>query len=135
MRSVFKMKPDKRAVRAVIFGVLSGSLLAILLMLAAAFLLSLGKTYPVQSLGYMSLAFLGAGGFFGGLVSSLINGRRGIAVGAVTGLIIFIIATVSGAENFADGFTLFTVYKLAAAVLPAMLGGIVGVNRSGKMKL
>ena len=79
-------------------------------------------------LSAMSTGALAVGAYFGGYVGGRRRKRNGLAMGALTGLLIFVVILVLGGifvkttENFSP------LAKLFLSVIAAAVGGAVGVN-------
>ena len=126
---------DKKLVKSLLFGVLGGITGISIFTLIFSLIFSIAGMYPADAVKYISLVFLGIGGLAGGYISARINKASGLAVGMLTGFIIFIVILIAGLSNSLGTITLFTLYKLIVLLVFSGLGGILGVNKQTKIKL
>ena len=67
--------------------------------------------------------------FLAGFLASRILKARGIIVGALSALLLFIIVLLAGTIISSDSINLDTLMRFAAMLLSGSFGGILGVNR------
>ena len=134
--NTFKLKLfDKKLLKSLITGMLCGIAVITILTLLFAFILVISGTYPTDIINYISLVFLAVGGLSGGYIAARLNKAAGLAVGALTGLIIFLIILIVGLAQSTGTITLFTLYKFLLLVIFSALGGVLGVNKQNKIKI
>ncbi|MFT9055294.1 MAG: TIGR04086 family membrane protein [Ethanoligenens sp.] len=128
MKNVAQAQTGLRdAVLSVLIGMLGGVLFSILLLVVFSILMVL-RDMPagvVQPFAFIAIA---GGGFGGGLFAGRLFGRKGLMLGAATGLFYLLLLFISGAflgQAALDGMMLA---KLPVSVLAGIIGGIVGVN-------
>ena len=126
---------DKKLLKSLIIGVLCGIATVTILIMLLSFVLLISGKYPTDIISYISLAFLLIGGLVGGYFAARLNKSSGLAVGALTGFIIFLIILIVGLSQSSGTITLFTLYKLLVLVIFSALGGILGVNKQNKIKI
>lgn len=126
---------NKKSIKAVITGALSGIVAIILLFFIVGFAVTKMNSYPEGIINYVLLTILGIGGFLSGYITGRIYKSSGLLYGAVTGVVIFIFIFIAGLGSIANGVTLFTLYKLAVLVITSALGGILGVNKKEKIHI
>lgn len=126
--------PILEAVRAIVIGSVTGALLsAILLGLAALGFVS-AANIPQNVISPMMLALSVLGAFTAGFVTAKVSHKRGLAYGAVSGLLLFILYLVAGlvASNEPVSFT--AGMRLIVMILSGAIGGLLGVNKKSKVK-
>ena len=125
----------KGFIKSVLFGTLISAAAITALLLIASVILFKSGIFPKDYLLYIILCVLAVSGFFGGFISGRFNKSAGLLTGAVTGGVVFLVVLIAGLINSPSTITLATLYKLTAIVFPSMLGGVVGVNKAGKIKI
>ena len=73
--------------------------------------------------------------FIGGLVAGSINRKNGMKIGALTGAFLAGMFLLAGVICNGIEFTYFTPIKFLTGVLPAAIGGVIGVNKVAKRKI
>lgn len=126
---------DKKLLKSIIIGVLCSFALITILTLICSLVITITGKYPNGVIEYISLAFIGIGGLLGGYISARLNKSAGLAVGALTGLIVFIIILIVGLSQSVGTITILTIYKLLVTVVFSALGGVLGVNKKNKIKI
>ena len=76
----------------------------------------------------LSLISANLGVVVGGFVAGKLNKSKGYLVGAINGIIIFIILTVVSFFFSKESMTAISLIKLITFVLSSIIGGILGVN-------
>ena len=113
--------------RAIIFGVLIGTL--VMIGLSALFAFAIVKfNVPATAISIVVTMSAAIGSFMGGLIAAKIVGKKGLFVGVGLGVIFFVVLFfasffVTDGSSFAENLT-----KYIAVVVAAMIGGIFGVN-------
>ena len=110
-----------------------GSTLLLTCIISGVFLI-LSST-PREALPYIMLAAEGLSVFIGGCVAAAINGSRGLIVGMLCGLTVFLILLITGLLAGADDIGMMTFIRLGTLMLCGILGGIKGVNRKEKLHI
>ena len=126
---------NKKSIKAIIFGVVTGIISIIILFLLIGFAVTKLDSYPASIIDYVILGILVIGGLFAGYVTGRIYKSSGILYGAVTGIVLFLIILLAGISSIASGMTFYTLYKLAILVISSALGGILGVNKTDKIHI
>lgn len=85
--------------------------------------------------GYIMLIPLLISGYFGGFIGARINKSKGMIVGALCGSIVFILMLIIGFCTNNAEITYMLIIKAIALILPAVIGGIKGVNKKEKFKV
>ncbi len=82
-----------------------------------------GMTQP------LAISAAAVGSLTAGLTAAMLAGRRGLLLGAVTGLVLFLLVLLAGIARYTavDGAT--SLLKLAVLTGAGAVGGVLGVNR------
>ncbi len=80
----------------------------------------------------LSLISANIGIFFGGFIAGKINKSKGYMIGALNGLICFIILTIISFVFNKNSMTTISLIKFITFVLSSLIGGILGVNFNKK---
>ena len=73
-------------------------------------------------------AILALGGFLAGFVAARIRRQNGMAIGALSGVLLYLLYLGLSLLTFGLAFGPMAITKLAICVIPACLGGVWGVN-------
>lgn len=115
-------------IRPVLVGGAIGVLCCTLLLLLMALIV---QTVDVPRGAAMPLAIAAAavGAFAAGLTAALISRRKGLVLGAASGLVLFLAILMAGFARYTavDGGT--AMLKLLVLMAAGGLGGVLGVNR------
>lgn len=125
---------NKKLFKGIFFGILTGSLIITILMMLSSIIILQTGSLPGDILSYVVLVFIGIGSLFGGYIAGRIYKKNGLIIGAVTGVISFLILFLSGISNISEGVGIMTMLKLVVTIIPSMLGAILGVNKKEKVK-
>ena len=71
---------------------------------------------------------LALGGFLAGFVAARIRRQNGMAIGALSGVLLYLLYLGLSLLTFGLAFGPMAITKLAICVIPACLGGVWGVN-------
>ncbi|MBQ5840407.1 MAG: TIGR04086 family membrane protein [Clostridia bacterium] len=117
-----------RLIRPLLIGVAVGILVCTLLLLLMAAVIQrvdvpLGAALP------LAVGAAAVGAFAGGLTAALISRQRGLLLGAVSGLVLFLLVLLAGLARYAavDGST--ALLKAVVLMVAGAVGGVLGVNR------
>ncbi len=125
---------NKKLFKGIFFGILTGSLIITILMMLSSIIILQTGSLPGDILSYVVLVFIGIGSLLGGYIAGRIYKKNGLIIGAVTGVISFLILFLSGISNISEGVGIMTMLKLVVTIIPSMLGAILGVNKKEKVK-
>lgn len=128
-----KIKKDSIFIKSVAIGLLAGIASTLLLTVIFAFVISSGSV-SLKVSGFIATVILVISGFLSGFVSAKIRGEKGIVTGAITGLIFYLIIVALSLIILHSAITSSLIIKLAIMTFSAALGGLLGVNGSGKYK-
>lgn len=125
---------NKKAVKGVFFGALSGIIISILLtILSSLLIIAIGKLSD-GAVNYVSLIVLALGSLAGGYISARIRKGQGILMGLTTGLVMFIIVFAVGLYSFTGDFSVYILIKAIVIILFSIIGAVIGVNRKEKQR-
>ena len=77
----------------------------------------------------LAVAAAAIGAFAAGLAAALTAGRHGLAVGAASGVLLFLVILVAGFIRYAGVDGGYALLKAAVLMVMGGLGGVLGVNR------
>lgn len=115
--------------RAVIFGGLFGGVMLILMLFLSSFFVLKMKSLSQTAVFAAAIISSCISAFLAGFLASRILKARGIIVGALSALLLFIIVLLAGTIISSDSINLDTLMRFAAMLLSGSFGGILGVNR------
>lgn len=124
----------KSMTRAVIFGGLFGSIILILMLFLSAFFVMKMKSLSQGAVFGAAIASSCVSSFFAGFIASRILKARGMAVGALAAMFLFIVILITGTIFANDSINLDTLMRFAAMLLAGAFGGILGVNKKKKYR-
>lgn len=126
--------PILEAIRAIVIGSVAGALLsAILLGLSALGFVSAGN-FSQNVISPMMLALSVLGALTAGFVTAKVSHKRGLAYGAVSGLLLFILYLVAGLIASKEPVSVTAVMRMIVMILSGAIGGLLGVNKKSKVK-
>ena len=117
----------KRIIRSVLIGTLIGGVLCIAFLALMAVIMT-GVDIPKPVITPLALACGCLGAFSGGLSGALVAGRHGWLVGALCGLVLFLLILIAGISSFEELNGALSALKLALLLVGGTLGGMLGVN-------
>ena len=121
-------------VKPVIAGLILGAVVTFLMLMLLAVLLTV-KDFPASAAVAFSSIAAGIGAFFSGFLAARIVGRKGLMIGGLTGILLYLIVTLISLAVSAADFTLLSLVKLAIILLAAVIGGVCGVNTRKRRKI
>lgn len=124
----------KAMARAVIFGGLFGGIVLIIMLLLSAFLVLKMRTISQGAVFGASIISSCVSAFFAGFIGSRILKERGMAVGALSALLLFVIILITGTLFAGDNLSLNTLMRFAAMILAGAFGGVLGVNKKKRRR-
>lgn len=110
---------------------LVGTAIGVIVCVAALLLMAaLVRTVDVPRAAVLPLAIAAAaaGAFAGGLAAAAAAGQRGLAVGALCGLVLYLLILLAGFIHYSGVSGGTAVLKLAVLIVAGGLGGVLGVN-------
>ena len=124
-----------KSVKAIILGVLLSFGVIFLVTIVLALFLNVAGSLFEEIAGYLLLLPLSIGGYIGGYTSARIKGSNGMITGLICSLAVFIILLILGLSIFNTNITYMILLKGIALILPALIGGVKGVNKKEKFKI
>jgi putative membrane protein (TIGR04086 family) len=125
---------NKKAVKGVFFGALSGIIITILLtILSSLLIIAIGKLSD-GAVNYISLIILALGSLAGGYISTRIRKSQGILMGFATGLVMFIIVFAVGLYSFTGNFSVYILIKTMVIIVFSIIGAVIGISRKEKQR-
>ncbi len=125
----------RKYLKALLLGIIAGALITAVLLAVCAVILSKAGFLPTDYLWIAIALILFSGSFCGGYVSARIYRAKGLLLGIIAGLTLFLILTLSGAASSAGKISVFSLYKALALTAGGAVGGIIGVNKSDRIKI
>lgn len=117
-----------RRIRPLLFGVAVGIVVCtLLLMLMAAVIQRVDV--PAGAALPLAVGAAAAGAFLAGLTAALVAGQRGLLMGAVSGLLLYLPMLVAGLARYSSVDGAASLLKLAVLAVAGAVGGVLGVNR------
>lgn len=128
-----KQEPGERGkfILPLIFGTVGGFVVCILALCLIAVIYT-SRDFQQSAAVPLSCIAYGIGALFGGFLTAKKLGTRGLASGALTGLIFFVALYIIGAVMHMLGNGGLAFIKLFLSLLCGAVGGIIGVNNSHK---
>ena len=105
-----------------------GTVCVAAIIFAMSLVLAIGNI-PAALIMPLATAALAIRAFSAGIASAKINKSKGMACGAVAGILLFLLVWASGGIIGNGDFSTVTAIKAGIVILAGVLGGIVGVNR------
>ena len=123
----------KRFIRPVTYGILFGAGACFLLLLIMSAVMGL-RDIPQSAVSLIATLIFVLGGFVAGYVSAAFAREKGMLLGLCCGACLFVILSLASLAVDGGGFGMVALTKLAAVLLAAALGGIIGGNRRKKFR-
>ena len=92
------------------------------------------RDIPQSAVSLIATLIFVLGGFVAGYVSAAFAREKGMLLGLCCGACLFVILSLASLAVDGGGFGMVALTKLAAVLLAAALGGIIGVNRRKKFR-
>ncbi|MBO5913089.1 MAG: TIGR04086 family membrane protein [Clostridia bacterium] len=124
MKNVFKNEQDNVILKSSFFGAIIGLLILILLLIVEALVL-VGNGVKAQLCEILALLSLGIAQFWGGFFAAKKSKSKTVQVGALTGLIIYIVIAVFSVVLAEGSISSGTFIKLPVFVAMSTVGAIV----------
>lgn len=119
----------KTMTRAVILGGLFGGVVLILMLFLSAFFVLKMKSLSQTAVFAAAIISSCVSAFLSGFIASRILKSRGMVVGALSAMLLFIIVLLTGTIFSSDSINLDTLMRFVAMLLSGSFGGVLGVNR------
>lgn len=118
--------------KPILFGISSGSVFCILLLLLFAIAATI-TDIPNALVVPLAIVAVSIASFFGAFIAAKLTKRNGWLIGLLNSVALFVLSIISGWRFFETADTDFIMIKLLIMTASGMLGGIVSVN-SGKRR-
>jgi putative membrane protein (TIGR04086 family) len=109
-----------------------GAFIISVLFLAAFSILMTAKDMPSTAVMPFACISISAGAMGGGVVSSRLYRSRGLMIGAVTGLLFYIILYIVGIIMRQADLNAMFLLKIFLSIIFGAIGGIIGINMKTK---
>ncbi len=116
-----------KLIRPVLWGVCVGALTCLLLLLIMAAVMA-AQNVPQTAVTPMAVAAAAAAAFLGGLTSARIAKERGLLVGVLCGLLMYVVVALAGFALLREIRGTYALLKLFVLVGCGAIGGLIGVN-------
>lgn len=126
--------PIQMLVKPVVAGALIGLSVMLILFVLIALLMSFGLL-PLSSAAAAAGLSAAAGAFFAGWKAAKKLGKNGLIVGAICGLVLFLVFSLISMAAFRSTPSTSTLIRLVIFLCGAAIGGIIGVGSSNKRKI
>jgi len=118
-------------IKPVIFGIIGGLIISILLLGIISFVFTM-QDIPQSAVILFAFFSVCGGAFMGGFFASHKYKNKGLMIGALTGLLFFLILYITGVVMNQINVGSLAVLKLVLSVVFGAIGGVVGVNTLSK---
>lgn len=123
----------RKTIKAVLVGACVGLAAAAVLLLLTAVVIVKSGHVPYAAIVPAAIAVVCAGAFLGGYTAARIRKSKGLLLGAVGGVVLFLIFWAAGAA--AGGISgVSTLLRLLLMTAAGAFGGVLGVNRRKKRR-
>ena len=124
-----------RIAKAVLIGVLSSFVLAVLLTCLFSVMLHMMSGIPYDVIDYVMVAIEGFSVLIGAYIACVIVKSKGLIIGALCGAISLLIVFAVGMSMSKNNIGLLTIIRSIVMLLCGVIGGIMGVNRKEKVRI
>nr|WP_316613694.1 TIGR04086 family membrane protein [uncultured Ruminococcus sp.] len=124
-----------RIAKAVLIGVLSSVVLAVLLTCLFSVMLHMMSGIPYDVIDYVMVAIEGFSVLIGAYIACVIVKSKGLIIGALCGAISLLIVFAVGMSMSKNNIGLLTIIRSIVMLLCGVIGGIMGVNRKEKVRI
>lgn len=124
-----------RIAKAVLIGVLSSVVLAVLLTCLFSVMLHMMSGIPYDVIDYVMVAIEGFSVLIGAYIACVIVKSKGLIIGALCGAISLLILFAVGMSMSKNNIGLLTIIRSIVMLLCGVIGGIMGVNRKEKVRI
>lgn len=129
------MNDQKRMWKAVLIGTITSVILTVLLTCVFAFVVKLMPVVPYGIIDYVLIGLEGLSVLIGAYIASSITKSKGLMIGAICAITMFVILTISGMSIPNNDIGVLTVIRVTALLVCGVIGGIAGVNRKEKVHI
>lgn len=122
-------KSSSFMLKSMLFGLLSGLLVCTVFLILFSFVFVKIGAMPYNIVQLLAMLSSALGSFTAGYTTLKIQREKGLYLGALSGLMLFCVFTLTGFIVSREGFTYLTIVKLILLVFTGALGGIISANR------
>lgn len=130
-KQVFLINPTAKHI---LIGVLSGAAVSLLSMVLCAVVLTMKDFSPSIATPLANVA-LAVGAFVSGIVCTLMHKSKGLILGSISGLVLFMVVTIIALFVNSGDITFNTLLRFVFMLILSAAGGVIGVNKSAKHKM
>lgn len=123
----------RKIVKVILFGTIIGVILTLLFTALSTVIMVKMQSIIAPAVMPLAIVSVCLGTFGGGYITARLNQSMGMAVGALCGIMVFVIFLGLGAI-FGSELGLMSLIRLIPAVIAGAIGGILGVNRRKRRK-
>lgn len=125
-------KPIMQAIRAVVFGTVGGAAICAVLLGVFSLAFVSSENIPQAFLSPFIIGVSVLSSFFSGFVAAKISRKRGLAYGAISAFLLFLLFLICGLTAASEAISPSSVTKMISMVIAGSLGGLLAVNKSRK---
>lgn len=122
------------ALRSIILGTVVGAVLCAALLGAFALAFVSAGHIPQNLISPMMLGLSVLSSFASGFVTAKISHKRGLAYGALSGLLLFALFLISGLIASHEPVSLTAGIRMLVMVISGAIGGLLAVSKNSKVK-
>ncbi len=123
-----------RCMKYLFIGCIAGLGLCAALLAACAFLFVVLQKVPSQAVQAVSIGIAAASAMFAGFLAARLCKSRGMVMGLLCGLVLFVCVLVSSICAGGGAFTVSAVLRFLLMLAGGAFGGVLAVNRRKKVK-
>lgn len=126
--------PILGALRSIVIGSVAGAVLCAALLGAFALAFVSAGHIPQSMISPMMLALSVLSAFTAGFVTAKISRKRGLAYGALSGLLLFVLFLVSGLIASHEAISFAAGIRMIVMIISGAIGGLLAVSKKSKVK-
>lgn len=130
----YTQKENIRLLRAVFLGCAVGALICAFLLSAAAMIIVKSGKVPLDFMPLITSFISAVGSFCAGYSTVSMYKKRGMLLGAVTGIILFAVTFITGLSKELNNDIISILVKFAVFTIMGSIGGIMRVNKRVRVK-
>lgn len=128
-KSTNKENDFSNVLKAILFGVSIGATICAGFLFVFAFLFVILKSVPQFLVQAITMFCAAIGAFVSGYITIKIYGSKGIAYGALSGFLLFVLITLIAFIVTRDKFTYITLTRFLIMIFLGAVGGYLGLNK------
>lgn len=123
-----------RISRALLLGTAFGTAICAALLALCAMALVKTGSLPLQAVPIITIGIGTIGAFFSGYIAVAAYKKRGLLIGCIAGLMLFLVVLIIGLSNNAESNIINAITKCVIFTILGGIGGVVKVNKKKKSK-